>query len=377
MSYGGNSFRGPRPMGGDPNARRLNTPRGQMSMSTKLGPALGMLPPDLKPMFDPRPPIKYLPPGIGGPNDAPELKKRKKVAPKPSPLFECLKLKDKGPNPPVEHFEPPKERKKRLKLEKNEKNKELMEKGAEQNYLPHENESATKDGYKTLFVARLSYETSEKKLWREFESFGQIVSIHVIHNREGAPRGYAFIEFERDEDMRQAYKQADGRKIDGHRVLVDVERGRTVRNWRPRRFGGGIGDTRRSRISKQEEKDRARLEAIKRAQGGDGSAGVSSYASSGGGRAGGGKDHGRYGGDRSGGRDDSGGGRYSGDRGDRSRDQYGSSRGSSGSNVGGHYGGGGGGSGRNGSSSGGGDRDRDYYGGGSRYSSGGGGGYRR
>ncbi len=39
--------------------------------------------------------------------------------------------------------------------------------------------------------------------------------------------------------------------------------------------------------------DRARLEAIKRAQGGDGSAGVSSYASSGGGRAGGGKDHGR------------------------------------------------------------------------------------
>ncbi len=30
----------------------------QMSMSTKLGPALGMLPPDLKPMFDPRYPIE-------------------------------------------------------------------------------------------------------------------------------------------------------------------------------------------------------------------------------------------------------------------------------------------------------------------------------
>lgn len=41
-----------------------------------------------------------------------------------------------------------------------------------------------------------------------------------------------------------AYKQADGRKIDNRRVLVDVERGRTVPNWRPRRLGGGLGNTR-------------------------------------------------------------------------------------------------------------------------------------
>lgn len=41
-----------------------------------------------------------------------------------------------------------------------------------------------------------------------------------------------------------AYKQADGKKIDNKRVLVDVERGRTVPNWRPRRLGGGLGTTR-------------------------------------------------------------------------------------------------------------------------------------
>lgn len=34
-----------------------------------------------------------------------------------------------------------------------------------------------------------------------------------------------------------AYKHADGKKIDGRRVLVDVERGRTVKGWRPRRLG--------------------------------------------------------------------------------------------------------------------------------------------
>ncbi|KAM3401554.1 hypothetical protein ACQJBY_005962 [Aegilops geniculata] len=45
-------------------------------------------------------------------------------------------------------------------------------------------------------------------------------------------------------DMKNAYKQADGRKVDNKRVLVDVERGRTVPNWRPRRLGGGHGSSR-------------------------------------------------------------------------------------------------------------------------------------
>ena len=31
--------------------------------------------------------------------------------------------------------------------------------------------------------------------------------------------------------MKQAYKQADGKKLEGRRVCVDVERGRTVPGW--------------------------------------------------------------------------------------------------------------------------------------------------
>jgi U1 small nuclear ribonucleoprotein len=45
------------------------------------------------------------------------------------------------------------------------------------------------------------------------------------------PRGYAFIEYEHKKDMKEAYKQSDGRKIEGRRILVDVERGRTVEHW--------------------------------------------------------------------------------------------------------------------------------------------------
>jgi hypothetical protein len=45
-----------------------------------------------------------------------------------------------------------------------------------------------------------------------------------------------------------AYKHADGKKIDGKRVLVDVERARTVKGWLPRRLGGGLGGTRRGGV---------------------------------------------------------------------------------------------------------------------------------
>ncbi len=87
------------------------------------------------------------------------------------------------------------------------------------------------DPFKTLFVSRLSYEVTDKKLRKEFEEFGPIASIKVVLDRSGKPRGYAFIEFEHKKDMKEAYKQADGRKIEGRRVVVDVERGRTVENW--------------------------------------------------------------------------------------------------------------------------------------------------
>lgn len=50
---------------------------------------------------------------------------------------------------------------------------------------------------------------------------------------------------------RHAYKYADGSKIDGRKILVDVERGRTVQGWRPRRFGGGLGSTRKAKEKKK------------------------------------------------------------------------------------------------------------------------------
>ena len=44
--------------------------------------------------------------------------------------------------------------------------------------------------------------------------------------------------------MKAAYREADAIKIDGRRIVVDVERGRTVKDWLPRKLSGGLGKTR-------------------------------------------------------------------------------------------------------------------------------------
>jgi U1 small nuclear ribonucleoprotein 70kDa len=42
----------------------------------------------------------------------------------------------------------------------------------------------SRDAFCTLFVARLAYDTSEKKLRREFEQYGAIKSLRLITDRE-------------------------------------------------------------------------------------------------------------------------------------------------------------------------------------------------
>eukprot|EP00747_Dinoflagellata_sp_TGD_P155832 gnl/TRDRNA2_/TRDRNA2_177618_c0_seq2.p1 gnl/TRDRNA2_/TRDRNA2_177618_c0~~gnl/TRDRNA2_/TRDRNA2_177618_c0_seq2.p1 ORF type:complete len:287 (+),score=-18.93 gnl/TRDRNA2_/TRDRNA2_177618_c0_seq2:525-1385(+) len=98
------------------------------------------------------------------------------------------------------------------------------------------------DPFKTLFVARLSYCVTERELWKNFEEYGTLSRVRIITDKlSGKHRGYGFIEFVHAEHMKLAYKSAMNRNIRGRPIIVDVERGRTVSGWRPRRLGGGIG----------------------------------------------------------------------------------------------------------------------------------------
>jgi len=192
------------------------------------------LPPNLLNLFAARPVVEYV---------APVSKRR--MLPY-SGVAQCMTyFSNPTENPPPEPLKllNRDERNALKRKEKQEKERQKVESDLKE-WDPHNNPKATDEAYKTLFVCRLSYNTSESKLRREFEQYGPIKQIKLTTDLDNKPRGYAFIEFERERDMRDAYKAADAKKIDDRRILVDVERGRTVKDWKPRRFGGGLGGTR-------------------------------------------------------------------------------------------------------------------------------------
>lgn len=193
------------------------------------------LPPNLLLLFQARPAIPFL-----APVDHPKL-------PPYTGLAEFVKQFEDPATVDYTQFRPIEtkdQRRERKRKERQEAEEEKISKVLVA-WDPHKNSKGTGDAYKTLFIARLHYDTAESKLKREFEEYGPIKKVRVVHDvKSGRPRGYAFIEFEKERDMRTAYKLADGKKVDGRRVLVDVERGRTVKGWKSRRLGGGLGSTR-------------------------------------------------------------------------------------------------------------------------------------
>lgn len=80
--------------------------------------------------------------------------------------------------------------------------------------------------------------------------FGEIVTCKVIRDKEGNSRGYGFVEYEKMSDFLYAYKEATGTRIEGKRIGVDAEYGRTNENFRPTRLGGGLGRRRRTKKPK-------------------------------------------------------------------------------------------------------------------------------
>jgi len=198
------------------------------------------LPPNLLALFAPRDPIPYLAPPDKLPHEKKNVHIYQGVA-----QFVANNFEDPVDTPPPTRVETREERIERKRREKEEQETYKLEL-KQADWDPLSNPEGTQDPFRTLFVSRINFYTSESKLKREFETYGPIKNIKMISDQKtGKPRGYCFIEFEQEKDMHSAYKHADGKKIDGRRVLVDVERARTVKNWLPRRLGGGLGGTRR------------------------------------------------------------------------------------------------------------------------------------
>ncbi|PMD58919.1 RNA-binding domain-containing protein [Hyaloscypha bicolor E] len=197
------------------------------------------LPPNLLALFAPRPGLRFLPPA----DHAPEDRKTAAISGVAAFLPQLEEYKQTDEYKPTESWL---ERKFRVKQEKKERQAKLL-KEAPALYKPQDDPNIRGDAFKTLIVARLSYDATEQDLESEFGRFGPIERIRIVvdthqdekpNKKKKKHRGYAFVVYEREKDMRD---NCDGIRIKDRRIKVDVERGRTVKGWVPRRLGGGKG----------------------------------------------------------------------------------------------------------------------------------------
>jgi U1 small nuclear ribonucleoprotein len=127
------------------------------------------LPPQLLALFAPRPPLRYALPA-----DTAAEKRKTATVSGIAHLLPQITLHDQDYTP-TDTAEQAKEKRRAAKAARIQK---LLRDGAE-NYTPAGDQQARGDPYHTLFVSRLSYETTEHDLEKEFSKFGPVERVII------------------------------------------------------------------------------------------------------------------------------------------------------------------------------------------------------
>jgi len=93
-----------------------------------------------------------------------------------------------------------------------------------------------------VFVGNLDYNTRREEVQGLFAQVGTIRDVFLPTDREtGRPRGFAFVEFENEEDAAKAIEKFNGYQLGGRALRVNAaeDRPRTTGGGGGRGFGGG------------------------------------------------------------------------------------------------------------------------------------------
>ncbi|KAF1986124.1 hypothetical protein K402DRAFT_404566 [Aulographum hederae CBS 113979] len=97
-----------------------------------------------------------------------------------------------------------------------------------------------------VFVGSLSWNVDEDWLQREFEEFGDIVSVRVITDRDsGRSKGFGYVEFKNAADAEKAIEAKHGSEIDNRQINVNSAEARPANKpndskARAQRFGDSV-----------------------------------------------------------------------------------------------------------------------------------------
>jgi len=82
-----------------------------------------------------------------------------------------------------------------------------------------------------IFVAKLSWGTTDEGLRDAFEAYGEVASAKVIMDRDtGRSKGFGFVEMDNDSEAQSAIKGLDQSVLDGRTIVVKKEEPRKARS---------------------------------------------------------------------------------------------------------------------------------------------------
>lgn len=159
------------------------------------------LPPQLLALFQPRPAIRWLAPLDNSPEQKGVAKSQ--ITGLAAFLPQIQEYKQEDDYKPTESWLQKRDR----KLQENKQRIIDMQKDDFDDFKPDEDPKIKGDALKTLFVGRLSYDAKDSDLEREFSRFGPIERIRIVKDEvsgksKKGSRGYAFIVYERERDMK-------------------------------------------------------------------------------------------------------------------------------------------------------------------------------
>jgi RNA recognition motif-containing protein len=97
-----------------------------------------------------------------------------------------------------------------------------------------------------IYVGNLSYNTTEETLRAAFAADGrEVAQVQIVTDRAtGQPRGFAFVEMAKAEDVAAAIGALDGQQLDGRTLKVSEAHERTAGGGGGGGGGGGRGGRR-------------------------------------------------------------------------------------------------------------------------------------
>jgi RNA recognition motif-containing protein len=90
-----------------------------------------------------------------------------------------------------------------------------------------------------IFVAKLSYQTTDDQLRQLFEAFGTVDSAKIIFDKvEGRSKGFGFVEMSDDTEARNAIENLNNSEVDGRKIVVKESQPREPRrdSFRSRKY---------------------------------------------------------------------------------------------------------------------------------------------